>query len=622
MRKVMKNKMGRFIAILMLFSAILPCVHAAPVSVWLDNGAAPGSSNTETPFTIGGRDSTWDVSATAENGLAEIGAAVMSVRMLTSAWPNGDGAGISRTATGGFGNGLAVTGSNNDKWMDAGEAGVFQLTFYSDAAKTTEMVGLDITLTSMIARTANTNLAVDFYVGSGELNLTGDTDDSYVTLDGNKLLINSDAENSSASELGLTPDAVPETGFYTFNSDGGITFGTTNTFWVRRGNLNGAGNAAYQLSGIFFEVTKVVPSGEGEVTVYLDDGGQIPGSSNTNQPFSVGDRDVSWDVSASAENGLIDIGAAVMTVRMLPISYPKTGKLGVSRGAGAGYTWGLSVFEDRGEPGDQWMYNGDGAVFQFAFYEDAAKTTEINDVNITLSSLTARMASSNMAMNVFAGEGELLLTGSTDSDDVTLAGNRMTIGNDSANSFVSEPGLAPTNFTGTDVYTIAANGTVSFDETDTLWVRRDNLNGAANVAYQLGAMTFAVKIQSTYATWANFYDLEGGPSDDDDQDGLSNIYEYGVAGNPADALDQGTLPEFSVLKTEGGNILRYIYPQRSGSSDELTYSIELNTDLVSGTWTNAGYSVTGTNVTGGTLDFVTNTVDTVEGQKFIRLIIE
>jgi hypothetical protein len=525
-------------------------------------------------------------------------------------------------ATGGFGNGLAVTGSSNDKWMDTGEAGAFQLTFYSDAAKTTEMVGLDIALTSMMARTANTNLAVNFFVGSGDLTLTGDTDNSYVMLDGNNLLINSDDANSFVSEKGLVPASVPSIDFYTFNSAGGITFSTTNTFWVRRENLNGAGNAAYQLSGITLEVTKVVPSGEGEVTVYLDNGSAIPGSSNTNQPYSVGDRDVSWDVSASAENGLIEIGAAVMTVRMLPISYPKTGRLGVSRGAGAGYTWGLSILEDRGEPGDQWMYNGDGAVFQLTFYEDAGKTTEINDVNITLNSLTARMANSNMAMNVFAGEGDIALTGNTDADDVTLAGNRMTIANDSVISFVSETGFAPTNFIGTEVYTIGGNGTVSFDANDTLWVRRENLNGASNAAYQLGAMTFSVKVQNTYETWANFYDLQGGPSDDDDQDGLSNLYEYGVDGNPSDAQDQGTSPEFSVLNTEGGNVFSYVYPQRGGSSDELTYYLEMSTDLVSGTWTNAGYTVDGTNVTGGTLDFVTNTTDMVEDQKFIRLIIE
>jgi hypothetical protein len=50
--------------------------------------------------------------------------------------------------------------------------------------------------------------------------------------------------------------------------------------------------------------------------------------------------------------------------------------------------------------------------------------------------------------------------------------------------------------------------------------------------------------------------------------------------------------------------------------------VETSTNLVSGAWTNEGYSVIGTNVTGGTLDFVTNDVDTAEDERFIRLKIE
>jgi hypothetical protein len=41
-----------------------------------------------------------------------------------------------------------------------------------------------------------------------------------------------------------------------------------------------------------------------------------------------------------------------------------------------------------------------------------------------------------------------------------------------------------------------------------------------------------------------------------------------------------------------------------------------------GTWTNMGYTVTGTDSTGGLFDQVTNSVPTTETKKFIRLTVE
>ena len=44
-------------------------------------------------------------------------------------------------------------------------------------------------------------------------------------------------------------------------------------------------------------------------------------------------------------------------------------------------------------------------------------------------------------------------------------------------------------------------------------------------------------------------------------------------------------------------------------------AVETTTKVVVGAWKNEGYTVTGTNVTGGTLDFVTNNVGTGENIK-------
>jgi len=123
-----------------------------------------------------------------------------------------------------------------------------------------------------------------------------------------------------------------------------------------------------------------------------------------------------------------------------------------------------------------------------------------------------------------------------------------------------------------------------------------------------------------YSGWAETWGVDiGASSADYDGDGLINLHEYGLDGDPTNALDQGTSPELSIATIGGANWLYYIHPQRAASDSGLTYYLETSTDLVTGTWTNTGYAVAGTNDTGGVLDFVTNVADMAESGKFIRL---
>lgn len=151
--------------------------------------------------------------------------------------------------------------------------------------------------------------------------------------------------------------------------------------------------------------------------------------------------------------------------------------------------------------------------------------------------------------------------------------------------------------------------------------------GTVSVVYDSGSNTTIVKANSVlYGLWAASYGLSGDDalsSADPDEDGLNNLYEYGLGGNPTNSTDQGTSPEFGVVNVGGTNWFGYVHPQLPAVPDSgLSYSLELNTDLVDGTWTNFGYTVMGTNVTGGSLDFVTNVTSTIEDKKFIRLVIE
>ncbi|HKL22407.1 MAG TPA: prolyl oligopeptidase family serine peptidase, partial [Tichowtungia sp.] len=81
-----------------------------------------------------------------------------------------------------------------------------------------------------------------------------------------------------------------------------------------------------------------------------------------------------------------------------------------------------------------------------------------------------------------------------------------------------------------------------------------------------------------------------------------NFYEYAMNSDPTDGLAPTNRPVFS----KQGSRFIYVHPKRSDDTS-LIYTVETTTNLLdSGSWTNEGYIVTGTNVTEGTLDFVTN----------------
>jgi hypothetical protein len=126
----------------------------------------------------------------------------------------------------------------------------------------------------------------------------------------------------------------------------------------------------------------------------------------------------------------------------------------------------------------------------------------------------------------------------------------------------------------------------------------------------------SIELILPYEQWASGWGVDiGAGANDYDGDGLDNLAEYGMDGNPTDPEDRGTLPELSI---SGGGFV-YIHPKRSDDTD-IVYTIETSTDMAQ--WENTGYTVGGTDVTGGILDFVTNDVGPVEGRIFIRLKIE
>jgi len=121
-----------------------------------------------------------------------------------------------------------------------------------------------------------------------------------------------------------------------------------------------------------------------------------------------------------------------------------------------------------------------------------------------------------------------------------------------------------------------------------------------------------------YVYWATLYGgtaLIGSPTNDYDGDGLANLMEYALGGNPTNQTDTGTAP--FLISTNGS--LLFIYPKRCDNVN-LVYTIQASTNLVN--WTNASYAVTGTNVTGGILNYVTNAMVTNSLQTYYRLTVQ
>lgn len=125
--------------------------------------------------------------------------------------------------------------------------------------------------------------------------------------------------------------------------------------------------------------------------------------------------------------------------------------------------------------------------------------------------------------------------------------------------------------------------------------------------------------QLTYAEWAGTWGVAiGSETDDADLDGLLNLSEYALGGDPTNGTAAPAVLPVLIPVAAG---LDYVHVQRNNDTS-LVYTVESTTDLVFGSWANADSSVIGTDVLGGLFDTVTNSVSTAADQLFLRLKIE
>jgi hypothetical protein len=126
--------------------------------------------------------------------------------------------------------------------------------------------------------------------------------------------------------------------------------------------------------------------------------------------------------------------------------------------------------------------------------------------------------------------------------------------------------------------------------------------------------------ESGYDAWAESYDLTGTnalESADIEPDGLDNLMEYALGGNPTNSDASAVLPVFQTL----GNYFYHIHNERTDDID-LTYTVELTTDLVSDGWSTNDLEFVGEAAFSNVWKMVTNRTDLIENAEFIQLKVE
>jgi hypothetical protein len=135
-----------------------------------------------------------------------------------------------------------------------------------------------------------------------------------------------------------------------------------------------------------------------------------------------------------------------------------------------------------------------------------------------------------------------------------------------------------------------------------------------------GYALYEAALGDKFVEWTAGYGLSGSDAEQDadpDNDGINNLYEYGLGGDPTDASNVGAKPVYSQVSTN----MQYVYVARTDDA-QLKYYLEINPDLIYGVWTNMGYTVAIGPHTDPDWETVTNTVPADVAEKFIRLIIK
>lgn len=128
---------------------------------------------------------------------------------------------------------------------------------------------------------------------------------------------------------------------------------------------------------------------------------------------------------------------------------------------------------------------------------------------------------------------------------------------------------------------------------------------------------------STFEGWIGEYSVGSQTNllDDFDGDGMNNLTEYALGGNPETA-DAGSVLPLAVVDLDN-DLFIYVYDRRTDAADRgLTYTVKTDIDLSANAWTTNGVTETGVGASDAGFESVTNTVSADLDAKFLRLQVE
>jgi len=141
-----------------------------------------------------------------------------------------------------------------------------------------------------------------------------------------------------------------------------------------------------------------------------------------------------------------------------------------------------------------------------------------------------------------------------------------------------------------------------------------------NSGFRLASIQIDLVPRHAYDAWAQKYHLTLGETGDDDEDGLANLYEYAVGGNPTNPAENGYNISLASASGGGSNWMEYLYPRLVDTNSGISYLVVKKGNLVFDTvWTNAAAVEAGANDLGDGYEMVTNRVPVDVDTKFISL---
>ena len=156
------------------------------------------------------------------------------------------------------------------------------------------------------------------------------------------------------------------------------------------------------------------------------------------------------------------------------------------------------------------------------------------------------------------------------------------------------------------------------------WGNAVPVDGMLSTSIQIiGPMPSELTPTQNYLLWAGTYGLTDTNTTaamdyDVEPDGMDNLLEYALGGNPV-TNDAAAVQPVDIFLD--GDTWQYVYKRyRDAAARQLAYDLLTKGDLIGGSWVSSGGMYeTGTNTTDSTFDVVTNTISGLADGMFIKL---